>query len=85
MTAFFTGTALGRNLVALGAALITILAGVALIFRRGRMTERASQATRQAKANAEAMERMNDAPTLSDATDPERVDWLRDYAARNRN
>jgi len=82
---FFTGTALGRQLAAAGALLIGVLAIVGSLISRGGRIERDKATARTIKAERATHERMNDAPTLRDASDADRVDWLRAFARRNSN
>lgn len=85
MIAFFTGTAIGRQIAALGTMLIAGLAIAGALISRGAKGERAAAQARTIKAERAANERMNNAPTLRDASDSDRVAWLRAFARRNAN
>jgi flagellar biosynthesis/type III secretory pathway M-ring protein FliF/YscJ len=70
----------------IGAAVMGALAVLsfgALKRREGVQAERAKQAQRDAAADQEAHERMNDADLGLDATDDERRQRLRDFAAKH--
>jgi flagellar biosynthesis/type III secretory pathway M-ring protein FliF/YscJ len=72
----------------IGAAVMGALAVLsfgALKRREGVQAERAKQAQRDAVADQEAHERMNDADLGLDATDDERRQRLRDFAAKHGN
>ncbi len=85
MIAFFTTTALGRQLAALGALLIAGLAIAGALISRGAKSERAAAQTRTIKAERAIHDRISNAPTLRDASDAERVRWFQRYAKRNGN
>ncbi|MES2753831.1 MAG: hypothetical protein V4659_04125 [Pseudomonadota bacterium] len=85
MLAFFTETALGRNLVAIGGLVMAGLLIAGALMRRGAMTERAAAQSRTIRAERAAHERINNAPTLRDSSDADRIDWVRDFARRHGN
>jgi hypothetical protein len=85
MIAFFTGTALGRQIAALGALLIGVLAIVGALISRGGRIERDKATARTINAERATHKRIDHAPTLRDASDADRRDWLRKYARRNSN
>lgn len=85
MIAFFTTTALGRQIASLCALLIAGLAIAGALISRGAKSERDRAQARTIKAERAAHERLNNAPTLRDASDDERRDWLRAFARRNAN
>ena len=59
-------------------------AGLFGIYAKGRSDAKAKVRNEALKADAKATERMNDAPTLRNASDTDRVEWLRGFADRNR-
>lgn len=63
--------------------IIAAFAGLGL-YAKGRSDARIEDAAKDAKAAAQAHERMNHAPNLRDASDDDRAQWLRDFAERNR-
>ena len=67
-------------IIAAGAA----LAGIIGVYFKGRGDAKAKAQNAALKADAKATERMNDAPTLRNASDTDRVKWLRKFADRNR-
>lgn len=85
MIGFFTTTALGRNLAALGATLIACLAFAGALISWGARNERAAAQARTIKAERATHRRIDNAPTLRDASDDERRAWLRAFAGRNGN
>jgi hypothetical protein len=74
--AFFTNTAIGRTLAKIGAAVLLILSFGAYRHRQG---------VNDAKADQQAHERINHADTGIGATDGERIERLRDFAAKHGN
>lgn len=85
MIAFFTTTALGRQIAALGGLLIAALALFGALISRGGRIERDKAQARTITAERATHKRINHAPTLRDASDDQRRDWLRKYARRNAN
>ena len=85
MIAAFLATRLGRIVAQIGAVVLAVLTFGAWQRRQGVKAERAKQATAQAKADQQAHERMNHADTGAGATDDERIERLRDFAARHGN
>ncbi len=85
MIAFFTGTALGRQLAALGALLIAGLAIAGALISRGARHERAAAQTRTIKAERAAHERMNNVPSFRHASDADHVVELRKLSRRTGN
>ena len=68
-------------LVAAGAA----LAGLVGVYFKGRSDAAHKAKTKAMQADLKAHERITDAPTLRDATDAERAEWLRAYNERHGN
>jgi hypothetical protein len=66
---------------AIGAAMAAMLA----IYAKGRASANAKRDARDAKANEQSHERMNDADLGIGATDDERIGRLRDFAAKHGN
>ena len=54
------------------------------LYAKIRSGDKAKAKNAALKADAQATERMNDAPTLRNASDTERTEWLRKFADRNR-
>ncbi len=67
------------------AAALVLVAGWFTAKRQGAQGQKARQAEAQAKAEAQAHERMNDADLGIGATDSERIERLRDFAAKHGN
>lgn len=65
------------------AGALGILGALFLGRRQGRVNERDRQAAKDAKADLQAHERINNAETGSGMSDVERVDRLRDFAAKH--
>lgn len=65
------------------AGALGILGALFLGRRQGRVNERDRQAAKDAKADLQAHERINNAETGSGMSDAERVDRLRDFAAKH--
>jgi hypothetical protein len=79
MIGWLLNTSLGRTIAAAGAILIAVLAGLRM-HRRAVLAEAAARADRD---TLETMERMRRAPDLRNASDADRVNWLRDFASRH--
>ena len=63
--------------------ILAVLAALGL-YAKGRSDAKAKAKNAALKADAKATERMNDAPTLRNASDTDRLEWLRKFADRNR-
>jgi hypothetical protein len=85
MTAWLLGTSLGRNILSIGAALVAALAIIGGLMRAGAAKERNRAARRSYEAERAANERITNAPTLRNASDADRIDFLLKYAKRNGN
>lgn len=83
--AFFTTSAIGRTLAKIGAAVLLILSFGAYRHRQGVNDAKAKRAAEDAKADQQAHERINHADTGIGATDGERIERLRDFAAKHGN
>jgi len=65
--------------------LIGAVGALVIVFVSGGNRARDKQDAKQAKAAAKSMKDMNDADTLRDATDDERIKWLRQFERDNRS
>ena len=83
--AFFTTTAIGRMLAKIGLLLLGLVTFGAYQRRQGVKAAQAKRAAADAKADQQAHERINHADTGTGATDGERIERLRDFAAKHGN
>lgn len=67
-----------------GVLALAFVAGLLGLVNYGQRLERRAAELRDLRGAAKATERMNDAETGSGMSDPDRTDWLRDFAKRNR-
>ena len=79
-----TGNPIARAIGGAVAALAALWAYGMAKKREGASTARADAAAKAAKADQQAHERMNDADLGIGATDGERIERLRDFAAKHR-
>lgn len=77
-----TGNPIARALAKIGAAILAVLTFGAYQRHKGAQAARDRQAAADAKAEQQAHERMNNADLGTDATDDERIERLRGFAAR---
>jgi hypothetical protein len=82
---FLTGNRIARTIGLAVMAVLGVLGYGKLQERRGAQSAKAKQAEAKAKADAQAHERMNDADLGIGATDSERIERLRDFAAKHGN
>jgi len=80
-----TGNKLARTIGAVLMAVAGVLTFGAIKKREGAQAARADAAVKAAKADQQAHERMNDADLGIGASDSERIDRLRDFAAKHGN
>ncbi len=80
-----TGNPVARLLAKIAGIALAVLTFGAWQRRQGAQGQKAKQAEAQAKAEAKAHERMNDADLGIGATDSERIERLRDFAAKHGN
>jgi hypothetical protein len=80
-----TGNELARTIGAVLMAVAGVLTFGAIKKREGAQAARADAAVKAAKADQQAHERMNDADLGIGASDSERIDRLRDFAAKHGN
>jgi hypothetical protein len=66
------------------ALVLKLLAALGL-YGKGRLDERRADQLRDAKADLDAHERMNDVEDFSGSTDGERIKRLREFAAKHRD
>ena len=81
--AIFKGSRIARWLAKIGGLVLLVLTFGAYQRRQGAQGQKARQAEAQAKADRQSHERMNDADLGIGATDGERIDRLRDFAAKH--
>jgi hypothetical protein len=82
---FLTGNKIARTIGMVVMAVLGVLTFGAVKKREGAQGQKAKQAEAQAKAEAKAHERMNDADLGIGATDSERIERLRGFAAKHGN
>lgn len=78
-----TGNPLARFVAKLAGIALAVLTFGAWNRRQGAQAAKAKQAAAQAKADRQAHERMNDADLGIGASDAERIERLRDFAAKH--
>lgn len=83
--AFFTTSAIGRTLAKIGALVLAVLTFGAWNRRHGAKAQKAKQDAADAKAEREAHERINRADTGAGLDDDQRIDRLREFAAKHGN
>lgn len=83
--AIFKASPIARWLAKIGGLVLLVLTFGAYQRRQGAQSAKAKQAEANAKANEQAHERMNDADLGIGASDAERVERLRDFAAKHGN
>ncbi len=81
MIAWLTTTSLGRNLMALGTLIGAVLAALSYARWTGAASERGREATRRARADTQAHERMNHADDDPNASVADNRRWMRELAA----
>lgn len=82
---FLIGNKIARTIGMVVMAVLGVLTFGAVKKREGARDAKAKQAAAQAKADREAHERMNDADLGIGATDSERIERLRGFAAKHGN
>ena len=83
--AIITGNRIARALGIAVMAVLGVLTFGAVKKREGAQDQKAKHDAANAKADQQANERMNNADTGAGATDDERIDRLRDFAAKHSN
>lgn len=80
---FLTNSRLARGIAWAVAGIVAVLSFGAIKRREGVQAERAKEAARDAVADQDAHERMNHADLGTGASDDERIERLRDFAAKH--
>ena len=78
-----TGNPIARALAKVGGLILLVVTFGAWQRRQGAQGQKAKQAEAQAKADRKAHERMNDADLGIGASDAERIERLREFAAKH--
>jgi hypothetical protein len=81
----FKASPIARWLAKIGGLVLLVLTFGAYQRNKGAQGQKAKQAGAQAKADRQSHERMNDADLGIGATDSERIERLRDFAAKHGN